>query len=90
MPHRARAARGRTHQGCGDLLEQAADRLGPRPSQEAMEDCETLLLAGTLFPYIEFYPKPGDVRAVQIDVDPVTAVKYQLPIKVIVIKPNRK
>ncbi len=45
--------------------------LGTRPSQQAMENCDTLLLAGTSFPYIEFYPKPGDVRAVQIDVDPV-------------------
>ena len=45
--------------------------LGTRPSQEALEDCDTLLLAGTSFPYIEFLPKPGDARAVQIDVDPV-------------------
>jgi thiamine pyrophosphate-dependent acetolactate synthase large subunit-like protein len=28
------------------------------------------LLAGTSFPYIEFYPKPGAARAVQIDLDP--------------------
>ncbi|MFL6244520.1 MAG: thiamine pyrophosphate-dependent enzyme [Thermoanaerobaculia bacterium] len=45
--------------------------LGTRPSQEAIEHCDTLLLAGTSFPYIEFLPKPGDARAVQIDADPV-------------------
>src|SRR5687768_9580217 len=45
--------------------------LGTRPSQEAMEECDTLLLAGTSFPYIEFLPKPGQARAVQIDLDPV-------------------
>ena len=45
--------------------------LGTRPSQEAIEECDTLLLAGTSFPYIEFLPKPGQARAVQIDVDPV-------------------
>ena len=45
--------------------------LGTRPSQEAMESCDTLLLAGTSFPYIEFLPKPGQARAVQIDSDPV-------------------
>ncbi|HEX8153669.1 MAG TPA: thiamine pyrophosphate-dependent enzyme, partial [Thermoanaerobaculia bacterium] len=45
--------------------------LGTRPSQEAIEHCDTLLLVGTSFPYIEFYPKPGAARAVQIDVDPV-------------------
>ncbi len=35
-----------------------------------MEDCDTLLMVGTSFPYIEFYPKPGQARAVQIDRDP--------------------
>lgn len=44
--------------------------LGTRPSQDALEECDTLLLVGTSFPYIEFYPKPGDARAVQIDADP--------------------
>ena len=41
--------------------------LGTRPSQEAMENCDTLLMVGTIFPYIEFLPKPGQARAVQID-----------------------
>src|SRR5579872_4965657 len=44
--------------------------LGTRPSQEALENCDTLLMVGTSFPYIEFYPKPGEVKAVQIDLDP--------------------
>jgi pyruvate dehydrogenase (quinone)/pyruvate oxidase len=44
--------------------------LGTRPSQDALEDCDTLLIAGSSFPYIEFYPKPGAARAVQIDIDP--------------------
>jgi pyruvate dehydrogenase (quinone) len=44
--------------------------LGTRPSQEALENCDTLLMIGTSFPYIEFLPKPGDARAVQIDLDP--------------------
>jgi pyruvate dehydrogenase (quinone)/pyruvate oxidase len=44
--------------------------LGTKPSQEALENCDTLLIAGTSFPYIEFYPKPGQARAVQIDIDP--------------------
>ena len=35
--------------------------LGTKPSQEALEDCDTLLIAGSSFPYIEFYPKPGKV-----------------------------
>src|SRR5438477_1120606 len=44
--------------------------LGTKPSQEALEDCDTLLMVGTSFPYIEFLPKPGQARAVQIDLDP--------------------
>lgn len=43
--------------------------LGTRPSQEAMEECDTLLMVGTSFPYMEFLPKPGQARAIQIDVD---------------------
>lgn len=45
--------------------------LGTKPSQEAMEDCDTILIAGSSFPYIEFMPKPGQARGVQIDIDPV-------------------
>ncbi|MEO5969931.1 MAG: thiamine pyrophosphate-dependent enzyme, partial [Bdellovibrionia bacterium] len=43
--------------------------LGTRPAQEALEECDTLLMVGTSFPYIEFYPKPGQARAIQIDID---------------------
>ena len=44
--------------------------LGTRPSQEAMEECDALLIVGSSFPYIEFYPKPGEAQVVQIDHDP--------------------
>ena len=44
--------------------------LGTRPSQEALEACDTLLIVGSSFPYIEYYPEPGQARAVQIDIDP--------------------
>jgi pyruvate dehydrogenase (quinone) len=43
--------------------------LGTEPSQDALATCDTLLIVGSSFPYIEFYPKPGKVRAVQIDDD---------------------
>jgi pyruvate dehydrogenase (quinone)/pyruvate oxidase len=43
--------------------------LGTRPSVEALEDCDTLLIVGSSFPYIEFMPKPGQARCVQIDLD---------------------
>jgi pyruvate dehydrogenase (quinone) len=41
--------------------------LGTRPSQEAFERCDALLIVGSTFPYIEYYPKPGQARGVQID-----------------------
>jgi pyruvate dehydrogenase (quinone)/pyruvate oxidase len=44
--------------------------LGTEPSQDAIEDCDTLLMVGTSFPYIEFLPEPGSVKCVQIDIDP--------------------
>ena len=44
--------------------------LGTAPSEEAMTGCDALLIVGASFPYIEFYPKPGQARAVQIDLDP--------------------
>ena len=44
--------------------------LGTRPSQEALESCDTLLIVGSSFPYIEFYPKPGKAKAVQVELDP--------------------
>ena len=43
--------------------------LGTRPSQDMMNDCDTLLMIGTRFPYAEFLPADGQARAVQIDID---------------------
>ncbi|GAA0293492.1 thiamine pyrophosphate-requiring protein [Kineococcus aurantiacus] len=43
--------------------------LGTRPSYDLMRQCDTLLLVGTTMPYTEYYPAPGQARAVQIDVD---------------------
>lgn len=44
--------------------------LGTAPSSDAMQDCDTLVMIGTSFPYMEFLPKPGQAKCVQIDVDP--------------------
>jgi pyruvate dehydrogenase (quinone) len=55
--------------------------LGTRPSQEALEDCDTLLTVGSSFPYIEFYPKPGQARCVQIDLDaPRIGLRYPVEV----------
>ena len=44
--------------------------LGTAPSWKMMEDCDTLLMIGSSFPYSEYLPKPGQARGVQIDIDP--------------------
>jgi pyruvate dehydrogenase (quinone) len=44
--------------------------LGTRPSSDLMNECDTLLMVGTGFPWSEFLPEEGKARAVQIDVDP--------------------
>ena len=43
--------------------------LGTQPSWRMMNDCDTLLMVGTAFPYSEFLPAEGQARAVQIDRD---------------------
>ncbi len=43
--------------------------LGTRPSEDAVDGCDTLLMVGTNFPYTRFLP--ADRQAVQIEVDPV-------------------
>ncbi|MEV8508503.1 thiamine pyrophosphate-requiring protein [Actinoplanes sp. NPDC051475] len=43
--------------------------LGTTASAELMRGCDTLLLVGTNDPWTEFYPAPGQARAVQIDID---------------------
>jgi pyruvate dehydrogenase (quinone) len=55
--------------------------LGTLPSQEAMEDCDTILIAGSSFPYIEFLPWPGQARGVQIELDPAR-IGLRYPIEV--------
>ncbi|WP_419805246.1 thiamine pyrophosphate-dependent enzyme [Terriglobus sp.] len=41
--------------------------LGTAPSQDVIENCDTLLMVGTSYPYMEYLPKPGGVKCVQID-----------------------
>jgi len=55
--------------------------LGTAPSQDAMQECDTLIIAGSSFPYLDFYPKPGKAKAVQIDVSP-TRIGLRYPAEV--------
>jgi pyruvate dehydrogenase (quinone)/pyruvate oxidase len=55
--------------------------LGTEPSEEVMRNCDTLFIVGSSFPYIEFYPKSGDVRAIQLDIDPAR-IGLRCPVEV--------
>ncbi len=54
---------------------------GTRPSQDAFDECDTLLIVGSTFPYIEYYPKPGQARCVQIDRD-MTRIGLRYPTEI--------
>jgi pyruvate dehydrogenase (quinone) len=43
--------------------------LGTTAAADLMAGCDTLLIVGSNDPWTEFYPAPGQARAVQIDVD---------------------
>jgi len=55
--------------------------LGTAPSEVAMEQADTLLMVGTSFPYLEFYPKHDGCRGVQIDRDP-SRIGLRFPVEV--------
>jgi pyruvate dehydrogenase (quinone) len=55
--------------------------LGTKPSEEALEQCDTLLMVGTSFPYMEFLPAHDQAKGVQIDADP-TRIGLRYPVEV--------
>ena len=44
--------------------------LGTAPSVDAMQECDTIIMIGTSYPYMEFLPKPGQAKCVQIELNP--------------------
>jgi pyruvate dehydrogenase (quinone)/pyruvate oxidase len=55
--------------------------LGTRPSERAFERCDSLLIVGSSFPYMNFLPDPGQARAVQIDRD-ATRIGLRYPVEI--------
>jgi len=55
--------------------------LGTAPSEDVMEQCDTILLVGTSYPYPSYLPKPGQARGVQIDIDQ-TRLGLRYPVEV--------
>ncbi|WP_028747919.1 thiamine pyrophosphate-requiring protein [Rhizobium mesoamericanum] len=58
--------------------------LGTKPSWDLMNDCDTLLMVGSGFPYSEFLPAEGQVKAVQIDIDPaMLSLRYPMDVNLV-------
>lgn len=55
--------------------------VGTLPSEKAMEECDTLLIVGSNFPYVKFLPQPDKARVVQIDRDP-ERIGMRVPVEV--------
>src|SRR5919199_1809372 len=58
--------------------------LGTKPSWTLMNECDTLLVVGSSFPYSEFLPEPGQARGVQIDIDGrMLNIRYPMEINLV-------
>ncbi len=62
--------------------------LGTGPSVDVMTGCDTLVIIGSSFPYIEFYPKPGQAKGIQIDMD-AERIGLRYPVEVGLVGDSR-
>lgn len=62
----------------------AIGMLGTKASWELMDNCDTLLMIGSTFPYAEYLPEPGKARGVQIDVDgKMLSLRYPMEVNLL-------
>jgi pyruvate dehydrogenase (quinone) len=55
--------------------------LGTKASWQLMEDCDTLFMIGSSFPYAEYLPEAGKARGVQIDLDgKMLSIRYPMEV----------
>src|SRR5438270_5648355 len=58
--------------------------LGTKPSWMLMQECDTLLMVGSSFPYSEFLPEEGQARGVQIDIDgKMLGIRYPMEVNLV-------
>ena len=58
--------------------------LGTKPTWDLMNECDTLLMVGSGFPYSEFLPPEGQARAVQIDIDAkMLSIRYPMEVNLV-------
>jgi len=63
--------------------------LGTAPSEEALAKCDTLLMIGTSYPYMEYLPKPGKCRCLQIDSN-AQRIGLRTPVEVGLVGDSKK
>jgi pyruvate dehydrogenase (quinone)/pyruvate oxidase len=63
--------------------------LGTKPGEELVEDCDTLVMVGTNFPYTKHLPEPGKTRVVQLEIDP-TRAGARMPVEAALIGDSRE
>ncbi len=58
--------------------------LGTKPSWTLMQECDTLLMVGSSFPYSEFLPEEGQARGVQVDIDGrMLGIRYPMEVDLV-------
>src|SRR4051794_10772276 len=58
--------------------------LGTKPTDEMIENCDTLLMVGSSFPYSEWLPPEGQARGVQIDIDGrMVGLRYPMEVNLV-------
>jgi pyruvate dehydrogenase (quinone) len=58
--------------------------LGTKPSWDLMQDCDTLLMVGSSFPYSEFLPEEGKAKGIQIDIDGrMIGIRYPMDVNLV-------
>jgi pyruvate dehydrogenase (quinone) len=58
--------------------------LGTSASWKLMDECDTLLMIGSSFPYSEYLPEAGKARGVQIDIDgKMLSIRYPMEVNLL-------
>ncbi len=58
--------------------------LGTKPTDEMIENCDTLLMVGSSFPYSEWLPPEGQARGVQVDIDGrMVGLRYPMEVNLV-------
>ncbi|HXS12568.1 MAG TPA: thiamine pyrophosphate-dependent enzyme [Acidobacteriaceae bacterium] len=63
--------------------------LGTKPSEDVLEECDTLIMVGTSYPYIEYLPKRDNCRGVQIDSN-ADRIGLRYPVEVGLVGDSKK